>query len=182
MSAVPASSDVPDTPSFPHAPTLPCETPPTSSAAKSGVTTAQPHSAALRFTSAIASGSCGHDTTGAPGFTMPAFSRAMAANVEPSSFVWSRPMRATTVTSGASMTFVESRRPPKPTSSTTMSHSRRANCTSATAVISSNSVGWSPVSAAMASACSFTNSVASVSSSSEMFTPSTRMRSSNATR
>ncbi len=35
---------------------------------------------------------------------------------------------------------------------------------------------------AMASACSFTSSVASVSSSGEMFAPSTRMRSSNAMR
>ena len=58
------------------------------------------------------------------------------------------------------MTFVESRRPPRPTSSTTMSQPWRAKCTSATAVISSNSVGWS----VMASACSFTSNATSASS------------------
>ena len=89
----------------------------------------------------MTSASCGHDTTADPGLTMPAFSPAMAASVVPSSFVWSRPMRAMTAASGASMTFVESRRPPRPTSSTTMSQPWRAKCTSATAVISSNSVG-----------------------------------------
>ena len=76
------------------------------------------------------------------------------------------------------MTLVESRRPPSPTSSTTISQPHRAKCSSATAVISSNSVGWSPVSSAIASACSRTANVTSRSSSGLIITPSTRMRSS----
>ena len=76
------------------------------------------------------------------------------------------------------MTFVASKRPPRPTSSTTTSHALRAKWTSATAHMSSNSVGWS----VRASACSLTSSVASNKSAAEMFSPSTRMRSSNASR
>ena len=160
------------------APEAPQSTGPTFKHAKSGTVSVSPAAATACSTTAIASASCGHDTTADPGFTMPAFSPAMAASVVPSSFVWSRPMRAMTAASGASMAFVESRRPPRPTSSTTISQPRRAKCTSATAVISSNSVGWS----AIASACPFTSSVASVSSSSVMLAPSTRMRSSNVMR
>ena len=160
------------------APRPPQSTGPASKRAKSGTASESPAAAAAASITAIAAGSCGQDTTAEPGFTIPAFSAAMAASVVPSSFVWSSPMRATTATSGASMTFVESSLPPRPTSSTTISQPLRAKCTSATAHMSSNSVGWS----AMASACSFTSSVASVRPSAEMFAPSTRMRSSNVMR
>ena len=83
-----------------------------------------------------------------------------------------------TLTSGSSITFVESSLPPRPTSKTTISHCCWAKCTSATAVMSSNSVGWS----SMASAASLTCKVTRVRSSRDMHAPSTRMRSSNAKR
>ncbi len=125
------------------------------------------------------SSSWGYETTVVPAFTMPAFSCAMASGVSPSKSVWSSPIRTITHASGASMMFVESRRPPRPTSQTTMSHPLRAKYSKATAVMSSNSVGCSPISSAMASACRRTNSVTSSKSSEEMLAPSTRMRSSN---
>ena len=49
---------------------------------------------------AMASRSWGQLTTGAPAFTMPAFSPAMAATVSPSKSVWSSPMRQITLASG----------------------------------------------------------------------------------
>ena len=90
---------------------------------------------------AMASLSWGQLTTGAPAFTMPAFSPAMAPRVSPSKSVWSSPMRQITLASGASMTLVASNRPPSPTSSTTISQPTARKCSKATAAMSSNSVG-----------------------------------------
>lgn len=59
-------------------------------------------------------------THGTPGFMMPAFSDAIFSIVSPRNAVCSRPMLLMTVTSGM-MTLVESRRPPIPTSMTTIS-------------------------------------------------------------
>ena len=150
---------------------------PTESSEKSGTTSLSPTRRAASSTTSIAEGSCGHDTTVEPSFTMPAFSWAISASVLPSRFVWSSAIDTIAATSGAAMTLVESSRPPSPTSSTTISQPTCAKCTSATAVISSNSVGCSPPSASIASAHSRTRSVAAVRSSSEMLRPFTRMRS-----
>ena len=89
----------------------------------------------------MASRSWGQLATGHPGFTMPAFSPAMAATVSPSKSVWSSPMRQITLASDASMTLVASSRPPRPTSNTTISQTTARKCSKATAAMSSNSVG-----------------------------------------
>ena len=78
-----------------------------------------------------------------------------------------------TAASGEGMTFVESSSPPIPVSSTTTAALSRAKYASATAVMSSNSVGLS----SMASACIRTVSVISPSASSEIGSPFSRIRS-----
>ena len=78
--------------------------------------------------------------------------------------MWSSPMLTMTAASGAGMTLVESNSPPKPTSSTTMSHAWRAKYSIAMQVTSSNSVGCS----SRASASGWTRVVISASSPSEM--------------
>ena len=104
---------------------------------------------------------------------MPAFSAAMASTVSPRISVWSRPMRVMTAASGTSMTLVASRRPPRPTSSTTISHFAAWKRQKAMAVTSSNWVGAS----GMVSAACFTRSVASARSWSPTSFPFTWKRS-----
>ena len=101
--------------------------------------------------------------------------QAICAKVSPRYSVWSRPMLVMTAHSSASMRFVASSRPPRPVSSTTMSHPSRANHTNAAAVMSSNSVGLS----SMASATGRTCSTAAAKASSETGTPFTCIRSLN---
>ena len=64
--------------------------------------------------------------------------------------MWSIATLVMTDTSGTT-TFVESRRPPKPTSTTAYSTPALAKCQNAAAVIISNSVGRSTPSATIAS-------------------------------
>ena len=82
--------------------------------------------------------------------------------------VWSREMEAITATSGASMALVASNLPPRPTSSTTMSHFLLANQWKARAVMNSNSVTVSPA-ASWASAMGDRSSTSSTSSCGEIF-------------
>ena len=65
--------------------------------------------------------------TGTPGLMMPAFSRAIAASVLPSWRMWSKLIDVITLTAGR-QTFVESSRPPRPTSSTAASTWRSTKC------------------------------------------------------
>ena len=104
---------------------------------------------------------------------IPAFSNAICATVSPSTAVWSSPMLAITAHSGARMTFVASSRPPRPTSSTTMSHCWSANHKIAAAVTSSNSVGGSGIAATHGRSRSHT----AASSASVMGVPLTCIRS-----
>ena len=92
---------------------------------------------------ASTSGSCSKNSAGTPFLKIPAFSRAICALVVPSSLVWSRSMAVTMLTSGV-ITLVESRRPPRPTSTTAMSTACSAKCANAIAVISSKNVACSP--------------------------------------
>ena len=78
-----------------------------------------------------------------------------------------------TAASGAPITLVASSRPPSPTSSTTMSQRSRRYQSRATAVISSNSVGWS----AIASAIGRISVTSAASVSSAMGSPFICMRS-----
>ena len=80
---------------------------------------------------------------GAPGLTMPAFSRAMCSRVGPSSSVWSR-ATLVTIETVPSTTLVASQRPPIPTSMTVASTGRLAKYPKAAAAMSSNQVGRSP--------------------------------------
>ena len=100
---------------------------------------------------------------------MPALAAAMSARVGPSSFTWSIPSAVMTAHSGGSMTLVESSVPPRPTSSTTMSHFSSANQSIPRAVIISNSVGTS----AMASAAGRTRSTRRTNASSGICSPFT---------
>jgi hypothetical protein len=77
--------------------------------------TAEPSGALL--TTAAASGGRAPITRGTPGLASPAFSPAIAARLVPSFSVCSSSMLVTQATAGVTM-FVESRRPPSPTSST----------------------------------------------------------------
>ena len=93
------------------------------SAVTSGVGTAisiAPRSWQMRAITFHASPPIGTPVThGTPGLMMPAFSAAISPKVSPKSSVWSSPMFVMTVISGCETTFVASRRPPRPTSSTT---------------------------------------------------------------
>ncbi len=112
----------------------------------------------------------GYSTSRPPGLTMPAFSKAILSRVSPRMAVWSREMEAITAASGASMALVASNRPPRPTSSTTMSHCRRANQWKARAVMNSNSVTVSPT-ASWASAMGDSSSTSCASSSGGIISP-----------
>ena len=79
------------------------------------------------------------------------------------------PSAVMTAHSGGSMTLVESSVPPRPTSSTTMSHFVSANQSIPNAVMISNSVGIS----VMASAAGFTRSTSRTSASSGICWPFT---------
>ncbi len=125
----------------------------------------------------IASGSCGQLTVGTPRLTMPAFSNATFARVPPKTSVWSIPMRAIAQSAGVT-TFVASRRPPSPHSTTATSQAVSEKCTKATAHISSNSVGCSPSACSTFAAASRTSSVACRRSGRDTMRPSTWMRSS----
>ena len=104
---------------------------------------------------------------------MPHFSAAIFSTVSPRMAVCSKPMFATTQTSGAGMTFVESMRPPRPTSSETMSHCSCTKYKKAMAVMISKPVGIS----LMLSAAFRTVFVSEMRDSSSISSPFTRMRS-----
>ena len=76
-------------------------------------------------------------TTGIPGLMIPAFSLAISSIVPPSTFTWSRLIGVITETSGV-MIFVESSRPPRPTSITLISAPTLAKWQNAIAVSNSN--------------------------------------------
>ena len=113
---------------------------------------------------------------------MPAFSSAIAACVSPSQSQWSRPMRVMTLTSTFDTTFVASRRPPSPVSSTTKSGFSRANSTNATAVRHSKNVTSRPFSRSNASTTGNTASAAASSSADDAGAPFTKKRSASETR
>jgi hypothetical protein len=79
-------------------------------------------------------------TIGTPGFAMAAFSAAICSSVSPRSFVCSSSIVVTAVADGV-QTLVASRRPPRPTSSTTVRQPASRNATWAAAVRSSKNVG-----------------------------------------
>ena len=87
-------------------------------------------------------------STAAPcGRRMPAFSAAIRSTVSPRIATWSSPMAVITATwpaaggwGGSSNTFVESRRPPRPVSTTATSTPSARKCANAVAVSSSNTV------------------------------------------
>ena len=68
-----------------------------------------------------ASRGCGAITAGTPRLKMPAFSAAIFSSVSPRNSMWSIDTGVMTLASGRSMTLVASSRPPRPTSSSSMS-------------------------------------------------------------
>lgn len=84
-------------------------------------------------------------TTGTDFFIMPAFSAAIFSQVPPKSAVWSRPMEVIAQMSGLTM-FVESNRPPSPTSTTAASTLASANAQNARSVIYSKNDGYAALS------------------------------------
>ena len=112
---------------------------------------------------------------------MPAFANAICSMVSPSTAVCSSESDVITATSGAAITFVASKRPPRPVSSTTMPQPRFANQRNAMAVISSNSVSGKPA-ARQASASASTRSAREAKFPCGMGSPSTVMRSAKSVR
>ena len=76
---------------------------------------------------ARASGSRTPLIVGRPGLMMPAFSKAIFASVSPRICVWSKLMLVM-IDSIGSQTLVESKRPPRPTSTMAKSTRRRTKC------------------------------------------------------
>ena len=87
-----------------------------------------------------------------------------------------------TLTRTFGATFVASRRPPRPVSSTTKSGFARANRTNATAVRHSKNVTSTPFSRSKASTTGNTASAAASSASGVAGAPSTKKRSASETR
>ena len=106
---------------------------------------------------------------------MPAFSPAISSSVSPRYFTWSSSILVTTLTRGWS-TLVLSSRPPSPTSTTAISAPRAAKSANAIAVVASKKV------APCSSISGRSLAVHIATASSEIGTPSTRIRSRNDTR
>ena len=128
-----------------------------------------------RWSARRAVGRCSAKSASRPCRKMPAFSKAMAPSVRPSMAVWSWLIEVMMLTSG-SVAFVASSRPPRPTSTTAISHPWRAKKSSASAVVTSNVVG-SPAARGRSRTKPRMRSTASLKSHSEMARPSTRTRS-----
>ena len=97
-------------------------------------------SAAFLSNTGFVSGVVSPITTGTPGLIMPAFSPAISSSVFPKNCVWSKLMLVMTQSSGVMM-FVQSSRPPSPTSTTAMSTFFSAKYLKASAVVSSKKEG-----------------------------------------
>src|SRR5665213_3622228 len=132
-------------------------------------------SAWRRMTSRAIS-SCGPTTTGMPGLMMPAFSPAMVAMSFPRNSIWASPTRWMMVMAGRGITLVASYLPPSPTSSTTASAGWREKARNIAAAVISKKVMGSP------SLTRSTSSRVAQSSSSEISSPASRMRSWKRTR
>jgi len=94
---------------------------------------------AISACSSSVAASASPSTAVAPGFTIPALSWAMASTVSPSTSVWSSETFVHTATVDAT-TFVASKVPPRPTSTTATSTASSAKCSSPPTVSSSNLV------------------------------------------
>ena len=75
-----------------------------------------PSSSARCCNASIASETCGDVNAGTRGLNIPAFSRAIFANVSPSTSTWSKPSDVTPHTVGDRTRLVASSLPPRPTS------------------------------------------------------------------
>ena len=106
-----------------------------------------------------------------------AFSPAISATVSPSTAMWSSETGVITLASVVRTTLVASHRPPRPVSSTTISHCCSAKYRKASAVVNSNSPMDSPSGRARLSHATATRSARRVRSASGIIAPSTRMRS-----
>ena len=113
-------------------------------------------------------------TAGRPGFRMPPLTTAISSRVEPRVLVWSRPMRAMTLTSGW-ITLVGSCVPPRPTSITATSTFSRANQVSTMAVPISKTVGYPSPLSSMACTCAATSVVSAARVSSGISPPLMRI-------
>ena len=114
-------------------------------------------------------------TTGTLCLIIPAFSAAILASVSPRNMVWSRLILVMTDIIGV-MILVQSRRPPKPTSIMAISTFCSAKSLNARAVVSSKNEGY------RGSKKSRSFSTKSITYSSSIHSPLTRMRSRKSTR
>ena len=116
-------------------------------------------------------------TRGRPGLAMPPFSAAIWSRVLPRMAVCSRPMSVTTERRGRT-TFVASRRPPRPVSTTAMSTRWRRNQAKAAAVVISKKVaGRWPGAADWRESAATASARRAWRGASGMGLPETRMRS-----